>query len=78
MTSKPFLESKSINQTVAGKCSHLYPVVMRFVYIETRPKLNVVDMVEDDVWRYEELPKALGSQQSMTKIQLARLVKWKM
>lgn len=78
MTSEPFLDVACINQAVAGKCLSFYGVVRDSVYAESRPKLDLKDIVEDDRWRYEELPRALESTESLSKAQLARLVKWKM
>lgn len=78
MTSKPFLDAELIDRALVEECLKLYPVLVRSVYTESRPKSNLSDIIEDDVWRYEMLPKELNSKGSMTKAQLARLVKWKM
>lgn len=78
MAPRPFLDEASINQTVAEKCLDLYSVIRDLVYTASRPKLHLNDIVEDDTWRYEELPKALKFSESLSKAQLARLVMWKM
>jgi len=78
MTSELFLDPASINQAVAEKCLALYGALRDSVYRASRPKLDLKDIVEDDTWRYEELPRALESGESLSKAQLARLVRWKM
>lgn len=78
MTLRPLLEGDYINQALAQTCLQKYIAVRDDVYKETRPKLNLNDIVEDDVWRYEKLPEALRPGEGLSKAQLARLVKWKM
>lgn len=56
----------------------VYPKVVERVYKATRPKLNQTEILDNDVWRYEELPSTLGPGVALEKEQLARLVKWKM
>lgn len=56
----------------------IYPKVVERVYKATRPKLNQTEILDNDKWRYEELPGTLGPGVALDKDQLARLVKWKM
>lgn len=78
MPSRPLLAPNLINESLAQSCLSSYGEVLQTVYAETRPKLKLDDIIADDVWRYEELPKASKTTQSLAKEQLAKLVKWKM
>ena len=78
MRSSSLLNKANLNRAVAEKCLKLYPDVRDAVYIETRPRLNLKELIEDDAWRYGELPNTTRSHEGLSKVQLARLVKWKM
>lgn len=56
----------------------MYPALLRVAYKETHPKSKLETILEDDKWRYYELPGSLKVSQGLTKEQLARLVRWKM
>lgn len=72
------IDFKSSNKSLVDTCLEKYPSILEDVYKETRPKAKLKDIVNDDIWRYEELPVAVKAAGKLSKEQLARLVKWKM
>lgn len=68
----------STHRDILIKCLSLYESVRDKRYTETRPKLKLVEIQKDDDWRYNDLPGEAEQTASLSKSQLARLVKWKM
>lgn len=82
MSAKPTLPIpyRTITPAQIQSSVALYPTVLERVYKATRPKSNLEEILEDDRWRYEVLPKEVAKKggQALTKQELQRLVKWKM
>lgn len=76
--SPPPIAFEDITSTNLKPYLAIYSTVVERVYKATRPKLNQTEILDNDKWRYEELPDTLGPGVALEKEQLARLVKWKM